>query len=977
MDLYLIDGDLSEFSKDICKFGKLSIAEKSLLATTQSTEFLKTVLRSFKDNFDEKMLDTRSDSIFDSIISGSSLSNFNDTTFEISGQTLSAMPMSAAYGLSSVSPSYSPTGPSYSPASPRYSPASPAYSTTLFGSRSNLRARGDTADFSDQNPEQITETEQNKGPVEDNDEEFQAAANELREKAKQLQSKNVYKFTEKTSEWIETGYYNEQDNLTIKQFWIDYLVHHLSRREENTKGFLGKNFVYCISNMTEIFYVLSLIDLPLQSETNWTKESITTDTDESNNNTTQISICASPDHGLMVFYRTLVESAASFSSISDNSNNNLMLGQELFLFDESTPIDSEECIKINPLSSSLDTLVEYGSHLIISNVSGKTLTCQITVQIPTGAVPCKATPYCKSKTISIDAYSTWHEVTGTFYFPSAGSFTIVPVTVSSLSGNKLLGKIEAIDINVTKENNDSDVNNPNFNSLPQSLASWPMIANTGSNASVITFLEAYKKLDRVDFNLIGWRMKDQSFARQVFNVLSRQRYFFSAQLWKYGVYHQFDDIIRDLLHFNSSSLLDNVGQAFESPLVSRKREDHTQVFDYYPLINARAHPLNQKSHEILNKQFYKQYDNFLTYLSQQTSPPSNTDLVILTLYFILQDRIGDAQATFTRIKSDGDNIDCQVQVDYIDAYLKTRIPVTSQMELQLQDLNSVKEIASKYKNYGVLKWRKLFAELYEFVCEVEQGDSDIVGDSSQSISRIQSKPLLEFEIDQRHQELVVQFANIKRIDIKYYEMNIEAMFSTNPFMNDRMSSMLSSTNFTWVKPSLTSQVDLPKRAVVLNENNDEDDYSMIGVGQVNSIQTSNISFSGGNKNLFVEISSVGTQNIIKRCQAYFAHNLYVHIAESFGIVRVLSGKTKRPLAGAYIKVYARMKKNQKVHFWKDGYTGLNGVFDYISVTEGNALMGGDEADLKTLMDDKVDKLSILIMSADEGAVVKEAYPPLN
>ncbi|KAI7892341.1 uncharacterized protein EV154DRAFT_462599 [Mucor mucedo] len=975
VDLYLIDGDLSEYSSDICKFEELSVAEKAILATTQSTEVLKTILRSFKESFDEKMVDTRSDTIFDSIISGSLLNISADAIDETSSSTYSVMPMSFACGSSPIPPSYSPTLASYSPSSPAYSPSSPEYSLNSFGSPSNLRARGNTA-LSGQMSERVLSAGQNEGPLDDNDEEFQAAAKELREKAKQLQSKVVYEFTEQTSEWIETDYYNRQDSITIKQFWIDYLEHHLHCREEQEKLFLTQNFVYCISNMTEIFYVLSLMDLPFRSEVNWTKKNTTSNEDKSSNNEIQISIEASPDHALMVFYRTLIESKMSFSSTSGNSDNNLMLGQELFVFDESTPIYSEECIKVNPLTTSLNSLIEYGSHVIISNASSKTLTCQVTVQIPTGAVPCKTTPYCKSKTISIDAYSTWHEVTGTFYFPSAGEFTIVPVTVSSLSGDRLLGKIEAIDVTVTAKNSDN-VDNHDYTNQPQSLSSWSVLASAGSNASVVSFLEVYKKLDRIDFGLIEWRMKEKSFARQVFNVLSQQRHFFSAQLWKYGVYHQFDDIIRDLLHFNSSSLLSNVGQTFESPLICRKREDHTQVFDYYPLLNARAHPLNPSSHEILNKQFYKQYDTFLTYLSQQTNQPSNTDLIILTTYFILQDRIGDAQSTFSRIKFDGNSIDCQVQFDYINAYLKTRIPVTDQMELQIQDLNSVKEIASKYKTFGSLKWRKLFAELHEFVCEVEQGDSDIVVGSSQSTRRIQSKPVLEFEIDQRQQELVLQFANLKRIEINYYEMNIEAMFSTNPFMNDRMTSSLTSANFTWVKPSLTSQVDLPEKSAAATENNEDNDYNMIGVGQVNSVQTLNVPIPGGNKNVFVEISSVGTQSVIKRCQAYFSHKLYVHIAESFGIVRVLSGETKRPLAGVYVKTYARLKQNQKVHFWKDGYTGLNGVFDYISVTEGNALMGGSEANLKDLMYNEIDKLSILIMSADEGAVVKEVYPPLN
>lgn len=991
MDLYLIDEDLSVYSNDIYKYGNLSTAEKALLATTRPKDFAQTVLRSFKETFDDKKLDDRSDVIFDTILAGGNMNAVTATAItteavetvghEVLAASIPVAPMARSFGFGSAL------------AAPMSGVFSSVPGGGLFGSAPapppqmnalSAPTRERAANYSPQSPAYSPED----GPVDDGDFELQEAANELREKAKQRQKNVAYEFTKQTSEWVETGYYNNHDNIQVKQFWIDYLEYHLNKTDDSLQQniFLSENYMYSLSNLSEILYVLTLMDLPFASEANWTREAIQASSEdgENNSNGIQLVICASASHPLMVFYRTLTESQEPFSSVTGNSDNNLMLGQELFLFDENTPIDSDECIKINPLSSHFESLVEYGSHVIISNVSGKTLTCQVTVQIPSGSVPCNNTPYCRSKTISISPYSTWHEVTGTFYFPSAGEYAVVPVTVSSLSGDKLLGKIESMDIKVIDKSSASGTivagdNAADVQSL--SLASWPTLANIGTSANVISFIESYKRLDRLDFSMISWRMKDKAFARQVFDILSKQRYFYSQELWKYGIYHQFDDIVRDLLQFDRRNLLDNTGQVFDSPLISKKQMDDNsnQVFDYYPLLNARAHPLKTTSHEILNAQFYEKYDGFLTYLSQQTAQPSNTDLVILTLYLILQDRIGGAQTTFARIQRDQNDIDCQVQIDYIEAYLKTRIPVVGQMEQQLQDLESVKEIASKYKDFGVLKWRELFAELYEFVNEVEQGDSTGSDDSrNNSTRRIQSEPILEFEINQERQELVVQYANLKSIDVKYYEMNIEVMFSTNPFMNDRNANMLTKDNFTWIKPNYSTRIDLPKnKKSTLESVLNEDDYNMIGVGQINSVQTMNIPFTRGNKNIFVEISSVDTANTIKRRQAYFSHSLHAHIAESYGIVRVMSGKTKRPLAGAYVKVYAKLKQGGSAQFWKDGYTGLNGVFDYIGVTEGNALMGGQDTDLKSLMDEKIDKLSILVVSADEGAVVKEAYPPLT
>lgn len=48
-------------------------------------------------------------------------------------------------------------------------------------------------------------------------------------------------------------------------------------------------------------------------------------------------------------------------------------------------------------------------------------------------------------------------------------------------------------------------------------------------------------------------------------------------------------------------------------------------------------------------------------------------------------------------------------------------------------------------------------------------------------------------------------------------------------------------------------------------------------------------------------------------------------------------------------------------FWKDGYTDMRGRFDYASLSTRSVAT--------------VDKFSVLIMSDDGGAVVREASPP--
>jgi hypothetical protein len=315
------------------------------------------------------------------------------------------------------------------------------------------------------------------------------------------------------------------------------------------------------------------------------------------------------------------------------------------------------------------------------------------------------------------------------------------------------------------------------------------------------------------------------------------------------------------------------------------------------------------------------------------------------------------------------NDQCQLQIDYLGAYLKTRVLVTKDASHEQQlDLQPIKDVAEKYKNFGVLRWRQLFSNLHAFVCEVEQGDFAVSNNSTES-KRVSSEPILEFEIDEQENELVLKYANLESVQVKYYDMDIEMMFSNNPFMDTENSKSSSkNTNISWIKPSIAQTIALPEKLEVVDNESDQD-FEMIGVGQMSSLQFHRVPFTAINKNVFIEVSSGN----ITRQHAYYANSLSVQFVESFGVVGVMGKKTKRPMSGVYVKVYCIKKGSKEVHFWKDGYTGLNGVFDYISVTQGNALT--NNGSLKSLMSRDIEKLSVLILSDQEGAIVREVYPP--
>ncbi|KAI8990287.1 hypothetical protein BDB01DRAFT_717649 [Pilobolus umbonatus] len=945
IDKYLTDDDLSMYVSDRYMFENLSTLEKALLASTQSKEFIGTVLRSFKDSYDEDHANSNTDSIFDSILAQKATDTLEDST----------QPPAMLFGSAQH------IGRSLQPMPRMMAHSGPAFASLGVSKERHRRvflSANDENDESDDDmgfglfEEDINEVVSNNNNDED-DEELNAMKEELREKVKKQQKKVAYKYVQKTSEWIEEGYaFN--NNLTVNQFWIDFLEHHYN---SSSKFFLTKNIMQSVNNPSEIICVLALVDLPFVSDISWNKSV------QAESRT--ISIQAN-NQSLMVFHRSFRLENEEDQQYLNNASNTILLNQEFFLYDPSTQIESQDCVKFTPSQmQTCKTFTEYGIHSIVTNISSKPVNCEINVKVPIGAIPLQITPYQKSKSILIQPYSTWREVFGTFYFPNVGQYMITPAVVSSKTDGRLLSKTKAVQVNVVDTHNEQMSGNESL--------SWTMLALQGANANVISFLQTYRNLGKLDFSLISKRMMDPYFARQVFDVLSKSRQFFSSELWKFGVYHQFNDIISELLKFDGV-LLKRLGMAFESPLVSTCYNQKS-VYDYFPVLNARAHSLNPTSHEILNKSFSKRYNEFLDYLNEKNTPFSTVDLITLTVYLIIQDRIGEAHSFFDRIQYRPDIDEGQVQYDYLDAYLKTRVPIQSYSQ-QVQDLRAIKDITNKYKNIGIPRWEKMFSEMDNFVHEVEQGAQFTPQPEGKTTSIIHSEPLLEFEIVKNKEdknELQIQHANIESIDIRYYEMDTEVMFSTSAFMSE---SKLSTDDYSIIKPNYSQHMKLPSRQADIISSFDNEEYDIIGVGESNGAQVTNIPLAfETKKNMFIEISTPQHPHLRKR-QTLFSHDLNVHTAESYGIVRVLSQSKKRPLPGVYVKAYVRSRKSQKVSFWKDGYTGLNGVFDYISVTEGNAIMGNSQTDLKNFMENEADKLSLLISSTEEGSLVKEVYPPL-
>ena len=245
------------------------------------------------------------------------------------------------------------------------------------------------------------------------------------------------------------------------------------------------------------------------------------------------------------------------------------------------------------------------------------------------------------------------------------------------------------------------------------------------------------------------------------------------------------------------------------------------------------------------------------------------------------------------------------------------------------ELRKARQIAKQYNTHPVERIKNRFKELLQQIKEVKTGSEIFAEISTQEPSAV---PALSFSVADKSIEIVSE--NIQTVTISYYLMDIEFLFSSNPFVNysDQNSGM---EQFSLIKPTAVEQVEVPKDLL--------------------SFQTK-IPEKFVASNIMIEVAAEG----IHRSCPYFAHSLRVHFAKSKGLLQVTSQDNK-PLSKTYVKVYSQSNPGSS-SFYKDGYTDPRGIFDYLSLTSDSKIT-------------KAKKFSILLISEENGSVIHEVNAP--
>jgi len=145
-------------------------------------------------------------------------------------------------------------------------------------------------------------------------------------------------------------------------------------------------------------------------------------------------------------------------------------------------------------------------------------------------------------------------------------------------------------------------------------------------------------------------------------------------------------------------------------------------------------------------------------------------------------------------------------------------------------------------------------------------------------------------------DIKIDSSNIGTFQLKYYLIDAEILFSSSPFVEDKIDK------FSYVRPF--SEVNLQTK-------------------KDSRISVAKLSEDLQRKNMVIEVKSNHSQNFLK----FFSSDLTVQIKEHIGEIKVSFKNDKKVQSSIYVKVYVKTKDGKEL-FFKDGYTDFMGIFQY-------------------------------------------------
>ena len=694
------------------------------------------------------------------------------------------------------------------------------------------------------------------------------------------QVKQAYRALERTKEWAENNYYHlPQSDQTYElvsenRFWLDLARHGVG------PGFGSRYLGEVSGSFSEMMFALSFLDLPFKAP-------------KHEDQIEEGALEFTAGGNVLFFHREVKE-----AGMADNRPP-LLVNQSYFqLNDRFRMEDGQKIDKF--VTQEFVRGVVYGAQVVVTNPTSARQRLDILSQIPKGAIAVRGLRSTVTQRIQLEPYST-HRLETSFYFPASGQFASYPAHLSK--SGEVIAHADGLTFNVVDKPTSID------------QTSWAWISQWGEEADVLKYLET-QNLHAIDLMKMAWRCReDDKFFGKALEILN-VRGLYHPVIQGYSVAHNHKEGIAQLL-LMQERFLDQCGVALSCDLitvdpVNRRRYEH---LEYKPLINNRAHALGGEN-RILNPVVRGQYSQFLRMLSQQKDL-DDLDHLATSYYLFLQDRVAEALAQLKQVKPA--KLETRMQYDYFQAY----------GAFYEADLPKARRLATKYEEYPVDLWRDRFADLTAQIKELQGAQPEVIkeGDREQEQQLAAAlEPSLSIGVE--GVQATLDFQNVSEVRVNYYEMDLEFLFSTNPFVSSGTS------RFAIIQPN---------KAILMKLQGEK------------GAKVFQLPAEYQASNVIVEVIGGGK----KASAAVYANELKTTLSDSMGLLTVRHEKTGKPLPKAYVKVYADTAKGVK--FFKDGYTDLRGKFDYASVSSTGI--------------GEVRKFSVLVMSEEQGATVLEASVP--
>ena len=713
----------------------------------------------------------------------------------------------------------------------------------------------------------------------------------------------LFQAPEKTKKYAESQYFQQPDPkqsgslIGMNAFWSDFALH----RSSGKKAFLSKNFIYAADSFAEMVFALSVLDLPLTRPT----QNHPTEFSESGMTLTALA-------PVVVFHKDVKTCAVE--------KRQVLVAQNFFdPNDKHTKLNGERVEKY--IEEEFLNRKVYGCNYIVTNISASPQRVEVLLQLPVGAVPVLSGSLTKSVFLDVSSYTT-QSGQFYFYFPRTGDYQTFPVHVSRDEKTIAWATMQL------------PGGKPNLHVVDQlskhDLKSWTSyISQLAPNDQVFEYL-TNEDIFTIDLARIAWRMRDAGFFMKATDIL-RSRSTFNRRLWAYAITHQDKKAISELVNSDRDSIKNFVNinadltPSFPDVTTNAWAIRNTQHYEFWPLINARAHQLGA-NRVILNDGFKSTYQVFLRDLAYR-SELSKNDLLIACYYMLLQDRVEEGIALFERAKKAALEAGAcpetvGLQVDYLAAYL----------DFYNEKPTVARDICAKHVAHPVLRWRRMFQEMKKQLDEYDTGvrPEDIVDPDDRNArmgKAAHSEPTLDVETVPG--KILLNHHSLTTATLSFYKMDIELLFSSADYKPHDLGK------FAYVKPNLSMTVNLAQ----------EGNETQVVVPK-----------ELDNCNVMIEVIAGPHAKVV----SYFSHSLLCKLSQSYGQVQVHDRNTGKPISRVYVKVFS-LNKDRSNRFYKDGYTDLRGGFDYASLST-------DELG-------NVDKFYILVMSPHNGTRILEAAPP--